>query len=268
MDKTSRSNYSDAWRPSGQTIAIIQARMGSTRLPGKVLAPLGQGRCLLQWVIDRLRQSQRLDRIVVATTTDPADDQLVQQCRQWSVDVFRGSVDDVLARFYDAAVTYQADIVVRVNADNPFVDPFYIDQLIERFVQSDVQYMSYESRDGRPVMLTALSFFTECLSMACLAEAYRTLTQPRDREHVTLGVYSRPERFSVAFLPVPACCDNPDLRLTLDTQADLQMLGGLIDQWGPASLQAGVEDVIKWLRSSGAFDEWMKQQNALNPKTY
>ena len=110
-------------------VAVVQARMGSTRLPGKVLRPLG-GRAVLDWVMTRLAEAERLDQIVLATSTSPADDAIAKHAEAYGYSIFRGSEHDVLARFVGAARFSGATHVIRINADNPFLEPAFVDDLV------------------------------------------------------------------------------------------------------------------------------------------
>ena len=122
-----------------RTVAIIQARMGSTRLPGKVLLDVC-GRPLLAYLVERIATSRTLDGIVVATTTEPRDDIIVKECREHGFSYFRGSEADVLGRYCDAAAEADAGIVVRVTADNPFTDPGSIDYVVNQMVECGADY--------------------------------------------------------------------------------------------------------------------------------
>ena len=249
-----------------KTIAIIQARLRSTRLVGKVLRDLGD-RCVLRWVVDRLRNAKCLDEIVVATSTAEADDMLVAQCRRWQVPCFRGSESDVLGRFVETAKTYAADRVVRVNADNPLIDPLYIDRLVDAGKRSEADYQSYRRGDGTPVMLTAMSFFAEVVSMSCLRRADREIDDPFEREHVTLGIYTKPEQYDVCWLDVPSGCNDPRLRLTLDTSDDLALLRTVFSALGPRAESAGTPEILDLIHR---HPEWLRTMVALNhsnPKT-
>ncbi len=133
-----------------RTVAIIQARMGSSRLPGKVLLPLG-GRSILGYLVDRLRGTRMLDDIVVATTVNPGDDIIAADCLRRDVLCFRGSEQDVLGRYLGAAAVSDADIIVRVTADNPFTDPDSIDRVVEHILSTGAEYVI---EDGLPVGTT------------------------------------------------------------------------------------------------------------------
>jgi spore coat polysaccharide biosynthesis protein SpsF len=246
-------------------VAIIQARMGSKRLPGKVLMNLVD-RAVLEWVVCRVRQSTQLDAVTVATTIDSRDDILAERCREWNVPCYRGSEDDVLARFYAAASEIGADLVLRVNADNPLLDPVAMDRLVKETLASKTEYSSYRLRNGSPVMLTGLGLFTEALTFECLELAHRTLTEPAEREHVTLGIYRRPLTEKLLFLAVPAFCDDARIRLTLDCLEDFRMLERICLELGRNASSAGAEDVVALLSKHPAWLDEMASRNAMHDK--
>lgn len=235
-----------------QTTAIVQARTASTRLPNKVLLTFA-GRTVLKWVLDRLKRSGELSSIMVATSVASWDDVLAERCNEWGIRCFRGSEQDVLSRFVGAARQSHAHLIVRVNADNPLVDPHYVDELIRDIRNSDAEYESYQLGGTRPVALSSVSFFAEALTRECLFRADRVITDAFEREHVTLGIYRRPSEFRVRFLDVPACCDDDNLRLTLDTAEDSEILAEIFEELGPAALNASAEDVVAIVRSRPAL---------------
>jgi len=241
-------------------VAIVQARIGSSRLPGKVLLALGD-RCLLRWVLDRLGRAESLDQVLVATSTAAHDDVLAEKCREWGTRCFRGSEDDVLGRFLGAAEASDAGVIVRVNADNPLIDPAYVDKLLADIHAGGADYVSYERADATPVMLTALSFFAEAMTMACLRRAAREVTDRFQREHVTPGIYTRPEKHRVRFLPVPSFCNDSRLRLTVDTQADLAILREVFSALGQKAEGATAEEVVRLV---DGHPEWLSAMEGLN----
>ena len=194
-----------------RTVAIIQARMGSSRLPGKVLLPLG-GRSILGYLVDRLRGTRMLDDIVVATTVNPGDDIIAADCLRRDILCFRGSEQDVLGRYLGAAAVSAADIIVRVTADNPFTDPESIDRVVEHILSTGAEYVI---EDGLPVGTTG-----EAVTRRLLDRIGEIADQDRWREHVTL--YAK-ENLAAAggecLEPRPAC-ESPDLRLTVDDLPD------------------------------------------------
>ncbi|UCE99398.1 MAG: glycosyltransferase family protein [Planctomycetota bacterium] len=250
----------------GKTVGIVQARIGSTRLPGKVLLPLGD-RCVLQWVLDRLARAERLDQIVVATSLKADDDAIAECCDRWGIGCFRGSENDLLDRFVSTARAFDADLVVRVNADNPLVDPHYVDELVSDTLQSGADYESFQLGTGRHVMLTALSFFAETATRQCLERADEVIIDQFEREHVTLGIYKRSSMFKVRFLSVPSFCNKPYVRFTLDTQADLELLREVFATLGDKAESAEALNVMQLLEEHPQWRNIMIEQSSLNPKS-
>jgi spore coat polysaccharide biosynthesis protein SpsF len=198
-----------------RVVAIIQARMGSQRLPGKVLAPI-EGRSLLAWTVAGFRAVATIDEVVVATSVEPGDDVLADAARALGP-VHRGSALDVLARVAEAARLQGADVVVRGTADNPFPDPGLIAAQVALCIEGDLDYVG---GSGHPPGLAA-----EVLSAASLEAAAREARDPAEREHVTPFVHQRPDRFRLGLLPAgePPAAPVPARRgrYTVDTEADL-----------------------------------------------
>lgn len=248
-----------------RNVAIIQARYGATRLPGKVLIKIA-GREVLGRVIDRVGLGRGVDQIVIATTDRSLDDPVARFAESCGVPIFRGSEHDVLGRFYAAAKAFDATTIVRVNADNPLIDGRYIDDLIAAIDGGGVDYVSFRAGD-RPVMLTALSFFAEAMTFACLERADRAIVELFHREHVTLGIYTAPDRFRVRWLTCPPFCDAKALRFTLDTVDDLAILEDVITALGDEAGTATAEDVVKLVSQRPDWLQRMSAANAAQPKT-
>lgn len=194
-----------------RTVAIVQARMGSSRLPGKVLLTL-DGRSMLTYLVERLRHAKCLDQVVVATTVDPRDDILVEECRRHEIDCFRGSEHDVLGRYLGAATVTDADIIVRVTGDNPFTDPESIDRVVNHILETGAEYVI---EDGLPVGTPG-----EALTRRLLARIAETAHEERWREHVTLYAKENPATTGAIFLVARPSCECPELSLTVDEPPD------------------------------------------------
>lgn len=209
-------------------VTIIQARMASSRLPGKVLLEIS-GRPMLSWVIGRVRLSQLVDEVVVATTHDPGDDAIVDFCSQQGVKSFRGSHHDVLDRYYQAAKANLADVVVRVTADCPVIDPQVIDLTITRFLQAKVDFAA--NRLPPPWKRTyPIGLDTEVCTFAALERAWKEATESFEREHVMPYFYDQDGRFRILLVD-----HDPDygyLRWTVDTPQDLELLQKITDFFG------------------------------------
>jgi spore coat polysaccharide biosynthesis protein SpsF len=194
-------------------VAILQARMGSSRLPGKVLAELG-GRTMLERVIERAQASRRVARIVVATSRSSADDGIEAVCRASGIGVFRGSEDDVLDRYVAAARHLEADPIVRLTADCPLLDPGVIDRVIAEFERGGFDYVANINPPTYPDGLDV-----EVIAAAALERAGAEARLRSEREHVTLHIRNHPDRFRIA--NVESSRDLSALRWTVDEPEDL-----------------------------------------------
>jgi len=195
--------------------AIIQARVGSTRLPNKVFAELS-GKPLIWHVVERVRRSKRIEKIVLATTVNPMDDSLAEWANSHNVEVFRGSEEDVLSRYYQAALSSGASTIARITADDPFKDPEITDEVIDLCIEGELDFACNNNPPSFPEGLDA-----EIISMSALERAEREVQDPLDREHVTLHFYKHPEKFRQKNLSHSE--DISFLRWTIDTEPDLEM---------------------------------------------
>lgn len=193
-----------------RVIAVIQARMGSTRMPGKILDDVA-GRPLVFWTIDAVRAVPEVDDVVLATTDQPADDAFAERLEAAGVLVHRGSNHDVLRRVVDAVRPLRPDVVLRQTGDNPFPDPDVMGAQIRRLVTGDFDYVGI---DGLP-----LGIGGEAVRMEALETAEREATEPSEREHVLPYLYSRPQRFRIGALTDPPAWRHP--RYTVDTDKDM-----------------------------------------------
>jgi spore coat polysaccharide biosynthesis protein SpsF len=197
--------------PRPCVVAVIQARTGSTRLPGKVLAEI-EGRPLFAWTVAAFRAVPAISTVIIATTVEPGDDALAQAAAAVGP-VHRGSARDVLARVWDAAAPYDPDFVVRGTADNPFPDPDVIAGQLARCVDGALDYVGTV---GWPLGIAA-----EVARASALAVAAREAVAPAEREHVMPFLYARPERFRLGMFEPPAPAHHS--RYTVDTAEDLEL---------------------------------------------
>jgi spore coat polysaccharide biosynthesis protein SpsF len=208
-----------------QIIAIVQARMGSSRLPGKSLLPLWREMPLLELVLRRVLAARRIDQVVLATTENAADDELATLTEALALPVVRGPEEDVLARFALALDRHPADAVVRVCADNPFVDPGELDRLVAHFRQTRCDYATNTTEaSGIPDGAGG-----EILAAATLRRAAAAADAPDEREHVTPYVTSRPGEFRVETVPPPEP-PWPFLKLDVDTPDDYTRMRRLTER--------------------------------------
>ncbi len=204
-------------------VAVVQARMGSSRLPGKVLRPL-QGLPTLGWVCRAAESCATIDRVVVATTHASEDDEIVSWCVSNRMRFVRGSVDDVLSRFLLVADEYQPDAIVRLTADCPLLDPGLIDAVVRLWRANPVDYVSTVFPRSLPRGLDV-----ELVRTSVLREI-DALAEGADRSHVTSYVYTHPDRFELDGMTVSPSAD--DLRVTLDTPEDALLLDRLTEVLG------------------------------------
>lgn len=230
-------------------VALIQARMKASRLPGKVLLDIG-GKPMLARVVDRSHRSQFVDQVVVATSTEEADDPIESYCSEQGFDCYRGSLHDVLDRCYQAAKSQSADIVVRITADCPVIDPLVIDQtLVAFFGQGPQTIKESESTEPRLTPTTEspwdfaanrlpppwkrtfpIGLDTEVCTFKALETAWREADQPHQREHVMPFLYENDQRFRI--LLVNHDPDYGSLRWTVDTAQDLALLRKIYNRFG------------------------------------
>jgi len=208
-----------------RTVAVVQARFGSKRFAGKMLAHLG-GRPLLEWVLRRVTLAARLDDTVLATTTHPRDDALAELAVEFGTKVFRGDETDVLDRFIGAANLSEADWIVRVCADNPFVDPVELDRLIDFFAASNVDYAcNHLDRLGSRY---ADGFGAEILGAELLRKLAAQAVDGGHREHVTAYLWDHAKTYRMAAVPAPPELAYPWLKFDVDLPADLVRLEKLV----------------------------------------
>ena len=199
-----------------RVVAIIQARMGSTRLPGKVMKDIG-GETMLARVVWRARRAKLLDEVVVATTSKSVDAPIVSECSKLSAPIFRGDEQDVLDRYYRSAQANRAEAVVRITSDCPLIDPEIIDDVVRAFLKAKPDYASNTLNHTYPRGLDI-----EVMTMASLERAWHESNKPYHRSHVTPYIYQNPDLFRL--LSVKAEGDYSSHRWTVDTHEDLSFV--------------------------------------------
>jgi glutamate-1-semialdehyde 2,1-aminomutase len=221
-------------------VAIIQARMGSTRLPGKSMADIG-GHPLLWHVVNRVRKARSIDKVVIATTENASDGAIAEFCRREAVDCFRGSENDVLDRFYCAAKSAAANTVVRITADCPLIDPEVIDKVVARFQLADCDYVSNVLRYTYPDGLDV-----EVFSTVALGRAWNEARKPSEREHVT--PYLRGAKFRTANVESDQPVSPSRFRWTVDNAADLHFVRAVYSAMNGNGAAFGHKEVFELLR--------------------
>jgi spore coat polysaccharide biosynthesis protein SpsF len=208
-------------------VCIIQARMGSSRLPGKVMMDL-IGEPMLTRDINRVKRAKTLSEIVVATTVKPADDVIEDLCRRWGWVWFRGSEQDVLDRYYRAALANEADTVVRITSDCPLIEPSIVDQVVSHFLANRHRLDYVSNRIPRPTFPIGLD--TEVFSFQSLQRAWQEDGNPAWREHVTPYIYMNPSMFHVE--GITSDVDRSHMRWTVDTSEDMDFVRKIYERFG------------------------------------
>lgn len=223
--------------------AIIQARTGSTRLPNKILKYLPQdsGITVLQQDIRRIRESKYLNEIIIATTENTEDDDIIEISQKENVKYFRGAESDVLARHYFAAKENNIDIIVRITSDCPCIDSEIVDMVIE-------EYLKDESYDFVATVLERtfpIGFDVEVISFLALEKAYIEAKKDYQREHVTDYIYENPDKFKLKNVSATDKYKKPELRITLDTKEDYMLLCAIYDYLYYKNNNFSSKDVIE-----------------------
>lgn len=227
-------------------VAIIQARMGSTRLPGKILK-LVNGRPLLEYQLERLKKSRLIDEIVIATTVQEQDNQLEEFCNYHRVSLHRGSEMDVLSRYYEAAVKFKADAIVRITSDCPIIDPQVVDKTIQYFIENkEYDYVTNTVERTYPRGLD-----TEIFTFSALEKAYKQASLERDREHVTAYFYTNPNNFKIGH--VKNDLDYSMYRWTVDTQEDFELIERIIEKLYKENPEFTLMDTVNIMKEN---PEW------------
>ena len=229
-----------------KTLIIVQARMTSTRLPGKVLLSL-DGEPMLSRLVERLRRVRRADGLVIATTTNATDDPIAALCAQLGVACHRGSEHDVLSRYADAARLHGADVVVRITSDCPLIDPALVDQLIACYQEGDCDYLCNMLPPTWPYGMAV-----EVFSASALQQAHAEATQASEREHVTPFLYWHPARYRLRNVASPI--DLSLHRWTVDTPEDYDLVRRLFEALHPTRPEFTLADV---LAAMDAHPDWL-----------
>lgn len=223
--------------------------MSSERLPGKVLKEVLE-RPLLEYELERLKRVQSVDEIIVATTVNHSDDLIAELCRRFSVFCFRGSEWDVLARFRAAARSRQADVVVRVSADCPLIDPEIVQKTLDFYLKNRLRY-DYVSNILKRTYPRGMD--CEVFSFQTLDETFAEAALKTDREHVTSFIYARPERYRLG--GVTNDLDESHNRWTVDTQEDFDLIQKIISALYPSNPAFVLADILRLLSEK---PEWRK----------
>ena len=237
-----------------KVVAVIEARMTSSRLPGKVLMPAA-GRPLLAVLIGRLQRVRRIDQIVVATTVNATDDPIVALARSLDVAFFRGSEEDVLQRVSECLRANEAEICVEITGDCPLVDPAIVEEALDAYAAGADRHAYVSNSDPQRSVPAGLD--VQVFAASALYELDHETTDAVDREHVSYGLY-RPEsgdRWKPLFIRHPQASGGEDLMVTLDYREDYELIKALHEELSSRSPNYGAAEIIRWVRAHPEFHE-------------
>lgn len=224
--------------------------MTSTRLPGKVLME-AVGKPMLALMVERLRRVPALDGIIIATTTNPADDPVAALAARLGVGCHRGSEEDVMARVVEAARTHDVEVIVETTGDCPLIDSATVQRVIEAYLEGGVDYAS----NTLSPRTYAIGMDTQVFATEVLADAARRTDDPDDREHVSLYIYRHPEIYELRGVHAPPGLTAPELRLTLDTTEDLRLIRTIFERLYPSNPGFDLGDILALVRDQPHLSE-------------
>ncbi len=244
---------------------ILQARTGSTRMPEKVIKPFFNEKSILDLLIEKV---QKLTvKAVLATTLNPSDDRICELAARHNFPVFRGSESDVLDRFTQAAKRFNFDKIIRVCADNPFLDFDEMENLINTFEKSSADYLSFQLSGNKPSILTHFGFWTEAVRLDALEKAQQMTSENLYHEHVTNFIYGNPQLFNVQFIQAnPLVFSRTDIRMTLDTPEDFRVQQKIFTTISKENPNFGIPEIVSWLDLHPEVLEIMKNEILKNQK--
>ena len=244
---------------------IIQARTGSTRMPGKVIRPFFQEQTILDLLLEKAKKINL--PTVLATTENQSDDHICELTAKHQVPFFRGSENDVLDRFIQAARKFGFSKIIRICADNPFLDLSGLQLLADAFEQSDADYLGIQLAGNKPSILTHFGFWAEAVRLDALEKAASLTSDKLYREHVTNYIYSHPDIFHIDFIPADQLVFlRTDIRLTLDTAEDFEIQKQIFASISNENPNFGIREIVFWLDRNPVILETMKKEILKNQK--
>ena len=237
---------------------IIQARLGSTRLPRKIIREFYNGKTLLETVINNLRRSGDA-KIIVATSDNTNNDELELFLKERSIAVFRGSEDDVLSRFIGAAEENNIDGIVRICSDNPFIDWHGVSKLIKKAKMSEADYIGFRI-NNTPSIKTHFGFWGEYVTLDALKRVALSTNDKLAHEHVTIYIYTHPDKYKCEWIDCPNFLQGRnDIRLTVDNTEDFENAKRVYSALCETNPNFGLKDVIEYIDANSDLQESMKE---------
>lgn len=239
--------------------AIVQARIGSTRLPGKVMMEIG-GKPMLWYSVKRLQAVKSVDNVIVATTTEKRDDVIYNFCKEHNIECYRGSENDVLDRYYQTAKKIKSDIILRVTSDCPLIDPEIVEMALQEFLKNKFNYI----RTGKswPNGVGTV----EILDFKTLEYVWRNAKEPGEREHVTPYIYTHPEKFKIQVIE---CGKNYEgVVLSVDTKPQFDAVKKIIGNLGRKNENFGMEEILSYLDKNPGILKSLQHMERRGPEHY
>ena len=222
-----------------KTCVIIEARMNSSRLPGKMLKTV-LGKPVLELMIERVRRATKIDDVIVATTNTSLDDQLVNLVESLGINYYRGSENDVLVRVLETAREYNIDVIVEIPGDCPLIDPYYIDVCIDEYFNKNVDYVSSILSNTFPQGTEVQVFSREILE-----DVAKRTNDPVDHEHVSLYIYNNPEIYSLHAIKAPQHLCGKNIKLPLDTEDDFELIREIYEKNYTQNPEFGLSEILE-----------------------
>ena len=248
---------------------VIQARKGSSRLPGKMALPFYNDQTLLEVILEKLKKvgEKKGVEVILATTICSKDDELVSLAKNSGVEIIRGSEEDVLSRFILAADQFELHKVIRVCGDNPFILTTEIESLIDKYSGADnVDYMSYRV-NGKPSILTHFGLWTEAVDVSALRKVASMTEESLYHEHVTNFIYAHPEIFKLEWIVLnDVRFADENIRLTIDTENDFKLVSQIFQELNAADKEVGFGELHEFVKGRPDMLKMMKSEIEKNSK--
>ncbi|NFG60643.1 glycosyltransferase family protein [Clostridium sp. CMCC3677] len=247
------------YKDKGKIVATIEARMTSSRLPGKVLMEYC-GKPNLQHIVERLKRSKVIDDVIVATTVNKEDNSIVELCKEIGCKYYRGSEEDVLLRVLESAKSVNADIIVEITGDCPMIDWRHIDKLVEIFFSGEYDYASNTLKRTFP-----RGFDTQVFPVGILEKVNKLTKNPVDHEHVSLYIYTNPEKFRLINWEAEEKMNYPEFEITLDTKEDYEFIKQIYEILYTKDSDFSAQDVIELLIKNSEMIKQLENTHRKNP---
>jgi len=231
-----------------KTGVIIQARMGSTRLPGKVLMEIKENVTMLEYMINRVKKSNNIDGVIIATSTCPKDDKIYDFCKLKNIKCFRGDENDVLSRYYDCSKHYSLENIVRLTADCPLIDPETIDICLNEFFLNQYEYFANTASIKEQKSMYPDGSDVEVFSFQALEETYKKAVNKKDREHVTFYMWKYDNNFKAGVLKNKT--DMSKFRYTVDYPEDLEVVRFLVSEIENKNIKGSVLEIVNIIKNN------------------